>query len=269
MRPVVSSFVSTPRPASVRPTLLSAVAAMLEAPAPAEDVEVTGVTLNSRVVEPGDLYAALPGANAHGAAFAAGAVRSGAAAVLTDAAGAVLLGQDGVAVPCVVVDDPRSVLGAVSSLVYATQDLPVRLYGITGTNGKTTTAYLVNSALTALGESTGLIGTVETRIGDERVPSVRTTPETTDLHALLAVMGEREVDACVMEVSSHALDLHRVDGVVYDVALFTNLSQDHLDFHGGMRDYFLAKASLFTPERSSASTTSGARSWPGWRRSPS
>ena len=250
MRPVVSSFVSTPRPASLRPLPLSAVAALVGAPAPAGDVEVTGVTLNSRAVAPGDLYAALPGANAHGAAFAAGAVRSGAAAVLTDASGAALLEQEGLAVPCVVVDDPRSVLGAVSSLVFGTQDLPVRLYGITGTNGKTTTAYLVSSALTALGESTGLIGTVETRIGDERVPSVRTTPETTDLHALLAVMAERGTDACVMEVSSHALDLHRVDGVVYDVALFTNLSQDHLDFHGGMRDYFLAKASLFTPERS-------------------
>src|SRR5699024_4968265 len=111
-------------------------------------------------------------------------------------------------------------------------------------------AYLMVSALEALQHTTGLIGTIETRLGPERIRSVRTTPESTDLHALLATMGERRVDDCVMEVSSHALVLHRVDEVIFDFALFTNLSQDHLDFHGTMEDYFLAKASLFTPERS-------------------
>lgn len=220
------------------------------APDPTGAVEVTGVTLSSQAVLPGDLYAALPGAKAHGAAYAAGAVGDGAVAVLTDPAGAAVLDRAEVTVPRAVVPDPRAVLGAVASLVYGTGHLPLRMYGITGTNGKTTTAYLLSSALGALGQTTGLIGTVETRIGDERVQSVRTTPEAPDLHALLAVMAERGLDACVMEVSSHALDLHRVDGVVYDVALFTNLSQDHLDFHGGMREYFLAKAALFTPERS-------------------
>jgi len=252
MRPVVSSNVSSPRP---RPhaTPLTAVAAAAGAAAPgavASATEVTGVCLDSRAVQHGDLYAALPGAHAHGAAYAAGAVERGAVAVLTDPAGETLLDAQGVPLPRLVVDDPRAVLGAVSSLVYGTADLALRLIGVTGTNGKTTTAHLVRSALVALGHTTGLIGTVETRIGDERVKSVRTTPETTDLHALLAVMAERGVDSCVMEVSSHALELHRVDGVVYDVALFTNLSQDHLDFHPGMREYFLAKASLFTPERS-------------------
>ena len=123
----------------------------------------------------------------------------------------------------------------------------------------------------ARGQRTGLIGTVETRIGDERLDSVRTTPEATDLHALLGIMRERGIDACVMEVSSHALELHRVDGVVYDVALFTNLSQDHLDFHASMEDYFAAKASLFTPApvhgpRSCASTTRGERGWRARRR---
>jgi UDP-N-acetylmuramoyl-L-alanyl-D-glutamate--2,6-diaminopimelate ligase len=234
-------------------TPVSAVAAAAGAPvpdAPASATAVTGVCLDSRAVQPGDLYAALPGSQAHGAAYAAGALERGAVAVLTDPEGEALLDSQGVSVPRVVVDHPREVLGAVSSLVYGTDELPLRLIGVTGTNGKTTTAYLVNSALVALGHTTGLIGTVETRIGDERIKSVRTTPETTDLHALLAVMAERGVDSCVMEVSSHALDLHRVDGVVYDVALFTNLSQDHLDFHEGMREYFLAKASLFTPERS-------------------
>jgi UDP-N-acetylmuramoyl-L-alanyl-D-glutamate--2,6-diaminopimelate ligase len=121
---------------------------------------------------------------------------------------------------------------------------------VTGTNGKTTTAYLVEAALTGAGRRTGLIGTIETRVGDERLDSVRTTPEATELQALLAVMVERGCAACVMEVSSHALSLHRVDGIVYDVAGFTNLSQDHLDFHADQEEYFAAKASLFTPERS-------------------
>jgi UDP-N-acetylmuramoyl-L-alanyl-D-glutamate--2,6-diaminopimelate ligase len=175
---------------------------------------VTGISLSSQDIAPGDLYAALPGANAHGAAYARPALESGAVAVLTDAAGQQLLADAGLDVPVVVVDSPRSVVGLVAREVYGTGDLPITMYGVTGTNGKTTTAYLVNSALTALGRRTGLIGTVETRIGDERIKSVRTTPEATVLHALLAVMTERSVDACVMEVSSHALSQHRVDGVV-------------------------------------------------------
>jgi UDP-N-acetylmuramoyl-L-alanyl-D-glutamate--2,6-diaminopimelate ligase len=215
-----------------------------------EDGQVTGVSLSSQDVVPGDLYAALPGANAHGARYAAGAREAGAVAVLTDEAGLDVLEAEGVGQPRVVVERPRSIVGLAASLVYGTGTLPLHMYGVTGTNGKTTTAYLINSALTALGHTTGLIGTVETRIGDERVKSVRTTPEATVLHALLAVMTERAIDSCVMEVSSHALSQHRVDGVVYDVALFTNLSQDHLDFHATMREYFLAKADLFTPRRS-------------------
>ena len=213
----------------------------------AVDVLVTGVTLDSRTVRGGDLYAALPGFNVHGARFARDAVEAGAVAVLTDPEGARSL--EGLAVPVVVVEDPRAVLGNVASRVYGDPAAALALVGITGTNGKTTTAYLVESALRAHGRRTGLIGTVETRIGDERVKSVRTTPEATDLHALLGIMRERGVEACVMEVSSHALELHRVDGVVYDVAVFTNLSQDHLDFHATMEDYFRAKASLFTSER--------------------
>ena len=210
---------------------------------------VHGVTLDSRAVRQGDLYAALPGANTHGGVFAAAASSAGAAAVLTDALGLEMVEAAGVELPVIVVASPRAVLGAVSAEVYGTRDPALGLIGITGTNGKTTTAYLIASALEALGRSTGLIGTVETRIGQERVKSVRTTPESCDLHRLLAVMRERSIDDCVMEVSSHALALHRVDGVVYDVALFTNLSQDHLDFHADMEDYFAAKASLFTPER--------------------
>lgn len=240
-----------PRPHPAPSTSLAAVAACAGASASIGDVTVTGVTLNSREVQPGDLYAALPGTHTHGASFAGPALGAGAAAVLTDPSGHAMLARAGLTVPEVVTPDPRAVLGRVAALVYGTGvDLPVRTYGITGTNGKTTTAYLIGAALSALGRSIGLIGTIETRIADERIRSVRTTPEATDLHALLAVMAQRGVGACVMEVSSHALELHRVDGVVYDTALFTNLSQDHLDFHGGMEPYFAAKASLFTPERS-------------------
>jgi UDP-N-acetylmuramoyl-L-alanyl-D-glutamate--2,6-diaminopimelate ligase len=224
----------------------------------AGDVLVTGVTLDSRSVLPGDLYAALPGFNLHGARFVADAVAAGAVAVLTDPDGLADLSSS---VPVVVADDPRSVLGAVAAEVYGHPSEGLTMVGITGTNGKTTTAYLVESALRAHGQRTGLIGTVETRIGDERIESVRTTPEATDLHALLGLMRERDLDACVMEVSSHALELRRVDGVVYDVALFTNLSQDHLDFHASMDDYFAAKASLFTPQRSRSAVVCVDDAW--------
>jgi UDP-N-acetylmuramoyl-L-alanyl-D-glutamate--2,6-diaminopimelate ligase len=160
------------------------------------------------------------------------------------------MARAGVALPAVVVPQPRAVLGAVAALVHGSPSEHLTMVGITGTNGKTTTAYLVDSAFRALGHVTGLVGTVETRVADERVKSVRTTPESPDLHALFAVMRERGVDTCTMEVSSHALELHRVDPVVYDVAAFTNLSQDHLDFHGTMEAYYAAKAGLFTPQRS-------------------
>ncbi|MEP7368441.1 MAG: UDP-N-acetylmuramoyl-L-alanyl-D-glutamate--2,6-diaminopimelate ligase [Dermatophilaceae bacterium] len=212
-------------------------------------VAVTGVCLDSRAIIPGDLYAALPGANVHGASFVAKAVELGAVAVLTDQPGASLLALSELPVPVLVVPDPRARLGQVAALVYGYASRELTMLGVTGTNGKTTTAYLLDSALRVMGHVTGLIGTIETRIGEQRIKSVRTTPESADLHALFAVMLEDGVDTCTMEVSSHALALHRVDGVRFDVAAFTNLSQDHLDFHGSMEEYYLAKASLFTAER--------------------
>lgn len=245
---------SFPRPERVHPLTLSAVTDVIGDAVRSTDgdpgTQVTGVSLDTASLRPGDLWAALPGARAHGADFADKALAAGAVAVLTDADGVSRLRSKGVDLPLVECEGPRAVLGRVAAAVYDSAERRPTMFGITGTNGKTTTAYLMVSALEALGRTTGLIGTIETRIGEERVRSVRTTPETTDLHALLATMGERGVDDCVMEVSSHALTLHRVDEVVYDVALFANLSQDHLDFHGTMEDYFLAKASLFTPERS-------------------
>ncbi len=231
-------------------------------------VGITGVSLDSRTIRPGDLYAALPGYRTHGATFAAEAVAAGAVALLTDPDGARTiaalglaalglaadglaadgLGAEGRGVPVLVCASPRQVLGAVAARVYGRPADHLALVGITGTNGKTTTAYLVESGLRHLGVTAGLIGTVETRLGSRRLPSARTTPEATDLHAIFAMMLEEGSTAAVMEVSSHALRQYRVDGAVFDVALFTNLSQDHLDFHPTMEDYFGAKALLFTPE---------------------
>jgi UDP-N-acetylmuramoyl-L-alanyl-D-glutamate--2,6-diaminopimelate ligase len=227
------------------PDLLSAVPGLRQA-GRLEGVVVTGCTHDSRAVRPGDLYAALPGARAHGADFAAAVVSAGAVAVLTDEAGATRFPD----LPVLVADDPRGVLGEVARWVYDDPAAGLLLLGVTGTNGKTTTAFLLEAGLRAAGHTTALLGTVLTRIGDEVLPSVRTTPEATDLHAMLAVMRERGVTAVAMEVSSHALSLGRVDGLVYDVAAFTNLTQDHLDFHPTMADYEAAKASLFTPARS-------------------
>ncbi len=225
---------------------------------------LTGVSLDTKSLQPGDLWAALPGAKVHGADFVEQALAAGAAAILTDPDGAARSRAKGVDLPVIETQTPRAVLGAVSAAVYDSAAKLPTMFGITGTNGKTTVAYLMVSALEAMHRTTGLIGTIETRVGAERIQSVRTTPEAPDLHALLSVMGERGVDDCVMEVSSHALSLHRVDEVVYDIALFTNLSQDHLDFHGTMEDYFLAKASLFTPERSRRGVVCLDDEW-GWR----
>jgi UDP-N-acetylmuramoyl-L-alanyl-D-glutamate--2,6-diaminopimelate ligase len=252
-----------PRPASVRASSLSEIAARLDLPlsavpadgasAPAADAEtamVGGITHDSRAVHPGDLYAALPGANVHGADFAAQAAESGAVALLTDAEGVRRAREAGVGLPALVVPQPRKVLGAIAAEVYGKPAERLLAIGITGTNGKTTTAYLVEGGLLGAGRTPGVLGTVEMRVGSSRIRSERTTPEATDLHAVLGVMAESGADAVAMEVSSHALVFGRVDGVVYDIAVFTNLTPEHLDFHPDMEDYFRAKASLFTPERS-------------------
>lgn len=226
-----------------------ALRALLGLPAGPPD-DVTGVTLDSRAVRPGDLYAALPGFRTHGARFAGQAVAAGAAAILTDPAGVGLLDDPGV--PVLVVDDPRGVLGELAAWLYGRPGDALAMTGITGTNGKTTTSYLLDAALRADGRLTGVIGTVATQIGDDVLPAERTTPEAPDVHALLAVMRQRGASAVTLEVSSHALTLGRVDGLRFGLAVFTNLSQDHLDFHGDMEAYFEAKATLFAPVRAAA-----------------
>ena len=206
---------------------------------------LSGLTLDSRSVQPGDLYVALPGTRAHGAAFCADAVAAGAVAVLTDPDGRARAAASGV--PVFVIADPRARLGEIACWVYGDPSSRLRLIGVTGTSGKTTSTYLIDSGLRAAGHLTGLVGGVELRVGRERLASALTTPEAPDLQALFAVMVERGITAAAMEVSSHSLSLGRVAGTSFDVAVFTNLSQDHLDFHADLEDYFRAKASLFVP----------------------
>lgn len=210
--------------------------------APSE-VRITGVTLRAQDVREGDLFAAIPGSRVHGSRYAVAAVERGAVAVLTDPAGAAAL--DGLSVPLLVVESPRAALGTIARAVYGDPSRQLAVVGITGTSGKTTTCYLLEAALAADGSKTGLIGTVQTRIDGEVAPSALTTPEAPDLQALFAVMLERGVSVVAMEVSSHALALGRVSGTAFAVGAFTNLSQDHLDYHHDMEEYFRAKRLLF------------------------
>ncbi len=213
------------------------------------DVQVTGVTLRGQNAQAGDLFAALPGTRAHGGRYAADAVERGAVAVLTDQDGvAEIVAYGGLNVPILVHPNPRAALGEVAAAVYGRPSDHLRVIGVTGTSGKTTTTYLVEAGLRAAGRVAGLIGTVGVHIDGRQQPGGLTTPEAPELQALLAVMLEQGVDTVVMEVSSHALTLGRVDGVSFAVGGFTNLSRDHLDFHPTMADYFDAKARLFDPE---------------------
>ena len=218
---------------------------------PVDTTVVTGVTISSLRVSPGDLYVAPAGARRHGAAFVPQAVAAGAVAVLTDPAGLEVLDAlaDPPETPVLVVERPRAVLGDLAARLYGNPAGHLRLMAVTGTQGKTTTTRLAEAALTASGVRSAVVGTIGTRVAGTAVQTSLTTPEAPDLHGLLAVMVEREVAACAMEVSSHALVMGRVDGVVFDVACFTNLGRDHLDFHADVEDYFAAKASLFTPAR--------------------
>ena len=228
---------------------------------PVPNEAVTGITLDSRQVMSGDLYCALAGANVHGADYADQAIGAGAAVILTDQIGAARVRSTWPDFPLLVADNPRAMVGELASWVYGYPSESMKIIGITGTDGKTTTAMLAEAGLQAAGFSTGLIGTIATRIGNEEMPSVRTTPEAPELQALLAVMLERGVTAVVMEVSSHALALGRVSGIRFDLAIFTNLGHDHLDFHKSQEEYFSVKARLFTSEFSQAALVCVDDTW--------
>ncbi|MDY3127825.1 MAG: UDP-N-acetylmuramoyl-L-alanyl-D-glutamate--2,6-diaminopimelate ligase [Corynebacterium sp.] len=213
-------------------------------------VQVDSVSLDSTDTKPDGLFAAVPGTHVHGAHFA---LSSGAAAVITNVEGVEIMrsslaaegNNQGELPPILLVDDVRSVLGIVSAAVYDYPTRELTVLGVTGTSGKTTTSYLLEAGLLAAGQSVGIIGTTGTRINGVPVPSSLTTPEAPKLQELFAQMRAEGVTHVVMEVSSHALALGRVQGTDFDVAGFTNLSQDHLDFHPTMEDYFRTKAELF------------------------
>jgi UDP-N-acetylmuramoyl-L-alanyl-D-glutamate--2,6-diaminopimelate ligase len=231
-----------PRPVDVTPIALSRLAALCGATLTGADVAVTGITASSTQVRRGDLFAGVPGRVAHGARFARDASTAGAAAVLSDAAGRAAVPAG---LPLLLVDDVRAALGPVAAEIYGRPSQQLSVVGVTGTSGKTTTTFLVRAGLQAAGRASGLIGTVATLIDDASVKIGLTTPEAPDTQALLAVMREHGAQAVAMEVSSHALAMGRADGIDFAVAAFTNLSQDHLDFHADMADYFAAKARLF------------------------
>ncbi|MFB2583656.1 Mur ligase family protein [Herbiconiux liukaitaii] len=214
--------------------------------APVTDV-VSGITLSSKDVVPGDLYVGLKGARFHGASFAAAAKEGGAVAVLTDEEGAEL--AEGAGLPVIITPDPRLALGEVAAWIHRTREDPPTMFAVTGTNGKTSVAYLLEAILRQLGIVAGLSTTAERRIGDETIVAKLTTPEATEIHAMLARMREADVRSVVLEVSAQAITQHRVDGIVFDVVGFTNLSHDHLDDYETMDGYFAAKRELFQPDR--------------------
>ncbi|MCJ1700689.1 UDP-N-acetylmuramoyl-L-alanyl-D-glutamate--2,6-diaminopimelate ligase [Rathayibacter festucae] len=224
-----------------------------------DGVEVSGVTLDSRCVQPGDLYVGVAGRAAHGAAFATGAAAAGAVAVLTDPEGAELAAGSGL--PVLVTPDPRAALGDVAAWIHRTREDAPTLFGVTGTNGKTSVVYLLDALLRRLGVVSGLSSTAERRIGDVAVVSSLTTPEASELHALLARMRESAVRAVSIEVSAQALTRHRIDGLVFDVVGFTNLTHDHLDDYTDMAHYFEAKADLFGPDRARRGVVTVDSSW--------
>ena len=204
----------------------------------APDVEVSGLAYSSRAVTPGTLFFCVPGFKVDGHDFAPDAVERGAAALVVQR-------PLGLGVPEVQVEDVRAAMAEIAARFYGDPTHELDVVGITGTNGKTTTTFLVRSILEAAGRQCGLLGTVASIVGGRREEVERTTPEAIDLQATFRRMLDAGDSACAMEVSSHALHLHRVDGIRFACRVFTNLTQDHLDFHPTMDDYFAAKRMLF------------------------
>src|SRR4051812_30961018 len=203
-----------------------------------DDVEITGLAYDNRAVAPGTLFFCVPGFTRDGHEFAPDAVARGAAAL-------VVARPLGLGVPEVQVGDVRAAMAIAAARFHGDPTARLPVVGVTGTNGKTTTAFLVRALLEAAGRQTGLLGTVTSVVAGEERPTVRTTPEAIDLQRTFREMLDGGDRACAMEISSHALELRRADGIHVAAAIFTNLTQDHLDFHPTMEDYFQAKRRLF------------------------
>ena len=253
--PTPSPFV----PDSIEAVALADLAARFDLEGDAAAALVSGIALSTAATRPGDLFIALQGVRGHGADYADEAVAAGAVAVLTDEAGADRARATGV--PVVTVAQPRLLLGELAAAVYGTRDDRPVLLGVTGTNGKTSTTHFLAGLFDLLGMSGGLSSTAERRVGRERRVAGLTTPEATELHALIARMREAGVEVAAIEVSAQGLSRHRLDGVVFDVAGFTNLSHDHLDDYADMEEYYLAKAVLFGPDRAKRAVVSLDTVW--------
>ncbi|MDR3070213.1 MAG: UDP-N-acetylmuramoyl-L-alanyl-D-glutamate--2,6-diaminopimelate ligase [Propionibacteriaceae bacterium] len=215
-----------------------------------EDICFSGIALDSRLVQPGWLYVALPGGSTHGSWHYEEAIQRGAKAILTDRQGADIAAA--ATIPVAVVDDPRVQMAYLAAEICGRPADSLELFAITGTTGKTSTASLLAAGLAAAGVKAATMGTLGVRIGSQALPltsTTVTTPESPDIQRSLSRLLSLGVEAVAMEVSSHALALNRVDGIVFGCAAFSNLGSDHLDFHHTQEDYFLTKAALFTPAR--------------------
>ena len=241
------------RPERLQPVSLVSFAQKfnLHIPQNVDQVSLTGISMNTGDLRPGDLFVAMPGAKTHGATFAGKAVELGAVAIVTDAIGHSKLAD--VKVPVLILEEPRKHLGEIAAFVYGNTfaNMP-KVFGTTGTNGKTSTTYLLEGILAQLGRTTGLTSTAERHIAGEIIVSRLTTPESPEMQALIARMREKGVTDIAIEVSAQALTQLRVDGIVFDVAGFTNLSHDHFDDYDGFDDYLAAKAKLFSKSKSKA-----------------
>ena len=208
-----------------------------------KDINISGVSINAQAVKPGDLFIALSGAKTHGLNYAAEASANGAVAVLSDK-------SEEISLPLFLSKEAKSLVGKIAAWYYEEPFAKLTAIGVTGTNGKTTTVNLVKQLWQLSGKTTGVIGTIGTEIHQANYPAARTTPEASELQAIAALMLQKKVTHLAMEVSSHALIQERVNGAFFKIAAFTNLTQDHLDFHGSMDNYFAAKSKLFRDDLS-------------------
>jgi len=246
----VDSIVTPPpRPQNPRPLPFVDLCGAIGAAAPTPtDVAVTGVSINASQVVPGDVFVALPGSVHHGALFAEDAIEQGAVAIITDQQGSEMLGD--VSVPVGVVDSPRALLGTLSSLVYRTVEHAPQVLAVTGTNGKTSVTYFLENTCRALGQKTALSNSTERRVDHDVFRTKLTTPESNELHAMLALGQEKGVDTLCLEASAQAIERSRLNGLRIAVAGFTNLSHDHFEDFGDMDNYLAKKAQLFEPRYS-------------------
>ncbi|NBR54398.1 MAG: UDP-N-acetylmuramoyl-L-alanyl-D-glutamate--2,6-diaminopimelate ligase [Micrococcales bacterium] len=233
------------RPNKVKPISFRALTDHFSLSASVGEAQLTGISMNTADLRPGDLFVAMPGLKTHGAKYLAKAVELGAVAVISDREGLELIGETDI--PSAQLENPREHLGELAAFVYGNEpgNMPL-LFGTTGTNGKTSTTYLLEAILRQIGRVTGLTSTAERHIAGEIIVSRLTTPESTEMHALIARMREKGVTDIAIEVSAQALTQLRVDGMQFDVVGFTNLTHDHFDDYDGFEDYLRAKAKLFT-----------------------